>query len=84
MAAEGTINSIAAALAPYPFKECRIEDLAESGNIFCIAEPSGIGAPYFRDIRGIVFSKPVEHLTAHQVACLLLEAIIFRVTRIRA
>ena len=82
MAAEGTINSIAAALAPYPFKECRIEHLAESGDIFCIAEPSGIGAPYFRDIPGIVFSKPVEHLTANQVACLLLEAIIFRVVRI--
>lgn len=82
IAAEGTINSIAAALAPYPFKECRMEDMAASGNIFCIAEPSGIGAPYFRDIPGIVFSKPVEYLTKQQVACLLLEAIIFRVTRI--
>jgi glycerol kinase len=82
IAAEGTINSIAATLAPYPFNECRVEDLAVSDNIFCIAEPSGIGAPYFRDIPGIVFSQPVEHLTKHQVACLLLEAIIFRVTRI--
>jgi glycerol kinase len=82
IAAEGTLNSIAVALAPYPFKKCRIENLAASDTIFCIAEPSGIGAPYFRDIPGIVFSKPVEHLTKHQVACLLLEAIIFRVTRI--
>ena len=94
VAIEGTLNSIAAALAPYPVGECRIEDLF-SGEIFCLAEPSGIGAPYFASSRfaaclpdplhsdlGICFSQSVEHLTPHQIACLLLEGIIFRVARI--
>jgi glycerol kinase len=44
IAIEGTLNSIAVALAPYPAGVCRIEDLA-ANNIFCLAEPSGLGAP---------------------------------------
>jgi glycerol kinase len=80
-AVEGTLNSIGAALAPYPAGECRFEQLAETG-IFCLAEPSGIGAPYFRSDLGLVFSEPVERLTPHQLACLLMEGIVFRVARI--
>ena len=81
LAIEGTLNSLAAALAPYPVDECRIEDLAME-EIFCLAEPSGLGAPYFRNDIGIRFSRPTEHLTPRQIACLLLEGIIFRVARI--
>ena len=81
LAIEGTLNSIAAALAPYPVGECQIEDLF-SGDIFCLAEPSGLGAPYFRKNMGIQFSLSVAHLTQRQVAALLLEAVIFRVARI--
>lgn len=81
IAIEGTLNSLAAALAPYPVGECRIEDLARE-DIFCLAEPSGLGAPYFRDDLGIRFSRSPEHLTPRQIACLLLEGIIFRVARI--
>lgn len=81
-AIEGTINSIAAALAPYPYQDCRLENLAESVQLFCTCEPSGLGAPYFREASGIVFSAPVDHLSERQIACLLLEGIIFRVTRI--
>jgi len=81
LAIEGTLNSIAAALAPYPAGECRIEDLAAE-DIFCLAEPSGLGAPYFRDDIDIRFSKSVEHLVPRQIATLLLEGIIFRVARI--
>lgn len=80
-AIEGTLNSIAAALAPYPVDECSIGD-SVTGDIFCLAEPSGLGAPYFRGNIGIRFSRPVEHLTQRQVAGLLLEAVIFRVARI--
>lgn len=80
-AIEGTLNSIAAALVSYPVGECRIEDLF-SGDIFCLAEPSGLGAPYFRNDLGIRFSQPVEHLTPQRIAALLLEAVIFRVARI--
>ncbi|MBS0586982.1 MAG: carbohydrate kinase [Proteobacteria bacterium] len=80
-AVEGTINSIAAALAPYPAKDCRVEDLAQN-DIFCLAEPSGLGAPYFRNDWGIHFSASTAALSEQQVAALLLEAIIFRVTRI--
>ena len=93
-AIEGTLNSIAAALAPYPVGEYRIDDLAAT-EIFCLAEPSGLGAPYFvsrrfaaclpdplhRDI-GVQFSQSVEHLTPRQIAGLLLETVIFRVARI--
>jgi glycerol kinase len=82
MAIEGTINSIAVALAPYPFKKCRVEQLAEAERLFCIPEPNGIGAPYFHKHSGIVFSSSVEHLNPYQIGCLLLEGIIFRVTRI--
>ena len=81
IAIEGTLNSIAAALAPYPVSECRVEDLG-TNNIFCLAEPSGIGAPYFRKDLGLHFSESVAHLTQQQIAALLLEAIVFRVTRI--
>lgn len=80
-AIEGTLNSIAAALAPYPVRDCQSEDLATS-DIFCLAEPSGLGAPYFRNDLGLVFSQPIDSLTQQHVATLLLEAIIFRVARI--
>lgn len=80
-AIEGTLNSIAAALAPYPVKTCQAEDLATT-EIFCLAEPSGLGAPYFRDDWGVYFSQPTDQLTTQQIAALLLEAIIFRVAYI--
>jgi glycerol kinase len=80
LASEGTLNSIAAALAPYPSATCRVEDMA-SDDIFCLAEPSGLGAPYFRDL-GLTFSGPVEHLPAQRIAMLLQEGIVFRVARI--
>lgn len=80
-AIEGTLNSIAAALAPYPVGDCRVQDMANDG-IFCIAEPSGLGAPYFRNDLGVRFSEPVEHLSQQRIAALLLEAVIFRVVRI--
>lgn len=81
-AIEGTLNAIASALAPYPFKDCQIDELAMFSQIFCLAEPAGIGAPYFKPDLGMVFSEPVEELTPHQIAGLLLEGIIFRVARI--
>ena len=81
IALEGTLNSISAALAPYPLADCRVEDLAAM-DIFCLAEPSGLGAPYFRSDIGLYFSAPVDHLSPCQVVALLLEGIIFRVTRI--
>lgn len=80
-ASEGTLNSIAAALAPYPVDECRVEDLALD-NIYCLAEPSGLGAPYFRSDLAVRFSQPIEHLSQRRIASLLLEAVIFRVARI--
>jgi glycerol kinase len=80
-AIEGTLNSIAAALAPYPVEECRIEDMA-ADDIYCVAEPSGLGAPYFRQEIGIQFSQSVEHFPQRRIAALLLEAVIFRVARI--
>jgi glycerol kinase len=81
IAIEGTLNSIAAALADYPVAACCAQELA-GGDIFCIAEPSGLGAPYFRDGLGVRFSHPVAHLSPHQIGVLLLEGIIFRVARI--
>lgn len=81
LAIEGTLNSLAAALAPYPVSECRIEDFG-ADNIFCLAEPGGIGAPYFRSGLGLRFSESVEHLPPQRIAALLLEGIVFRVARI--
>jgi glycerol kinase len=80
-ATEGTLNSIAASLAPYPINECSAGDLGQD-DIFCIAEPSGMGAPYFRGDLGIRFSQSVEHLSKYHIAVLLQEAVIFRVVRI--
>lgn len=79
-ACEGTLNSIAAALAPYPAADCRAEELA-SDDIFCLAEPSGLGAPYFRKDIGLTFSASVEGLPPRRIAVLLLEGIVFRVAR---
>ena len=81
IAIEGTLNSIAAALVPYPVADCRLAEMGAE-DIFCLAEPSGLGAPYFRNDLGLQFSAPIEHLAPDQIACLLLEAIIFRVVRI--
>ena len=81
LAVEGTLNSIAAALEPYPFGQCSVADLAVD-DIFCVAEPSGLGAPYFRGDIGIRFSGPVAQLPPQRIAALLLEAVIFRVARI--
>ncbi|MEQ1813766.1 MAG: FGGY family carbohydrate kinase [Candidatus Nitrotoga sp.] len=81
-ACEGTLNSIAVALAPYPVNECTLEKDVALKEIFCLAEPSGMGAPYFRADIGLTFSQSTEHLPDKQIATLLLEAIIFRVTRI--
>ena len=81
LAIEGTLNSIADALVPYPINECQTTDLATQ-NTFCLAEPSGIGAPYFRNDIGLRYSSSIDHLTPRQIAALLLEAIIFRVARI--
>lgn len=80
-ASEGTLNSIAAALASCPVDECRVEELA-SDDIYCLAEPSGLGAPYFRSDLVITFSEPVGHLPAQRIALLLQEGIIFRVAKI--
>lgn len=80
-AAEGTLNSIAAALADYPVSACRVEELAND-DIFCLAEPSGLGAPFFRGDLGLIFSAPVEHLSRQRIGVLLLEGIIFRVVLI--
>lgn len=81
LASEGTLNSIAAALAPYPADACRVEELA-GDDIFCLAEPSGLGAPYFRGDVGVTYSEAVDHLPPQHIALLLLEGIIFRVARI--
>jgi len=81
LATEGTINSIASAFSSYPVAQCRAEDLA-CNDIYCLAEPSGLGAPYFRNDLGIVFSQPVTHLLPLQIAALFLESVIFRVARI--
>lgn len=82
IAIEGTLNSITAALQPYSLKACKFENLAEIDNIYCLAEPSGLGAPFFRSDIGLKFSKPVDHLSQSQIANLLLEGIIFRVALI--
>lgn len=81
IACEGTLNSIAAALADYPVTECQIDDLA-TNDIFCLSEPSGVGAPYFRSDLGVQYSHSIDNLSRRQVAALLLEGIIFRVARI--
>jgi glycerol kinase len=80
-AAEGTLNSIAAALKDHPVESCRIGEMA-TDDIFCLAEPSGLGAPYFRRDLGLMFSEPVGHLSAQRIAVLLQEGIVFRVARI--
>jgi len=80
-AIEGTLNSIADALAPYPVSECALDDFARD-NVYCIAEPSGLGAPYFRGDITLFFSEPILHMSQRRVAVLLLEAIVFRVARI--
>ncbi len=81
MACEGTLNSIAEALAGYQVEGCSPDELA-SDDIYCVAEPSGLGAPYFRRDIGSRFSESVDHLDRHRIALLLQEGIIFRVARI--
>jgi len=81
-AIEGTINSITAVLQSTPYRSCRVEDLAYFPDLFCIAEPNGIGAPFFRSELGVMFSKSIDQLSQKQRVCCLLEAIVFRVALI--
>lgn len=81
LAVEGTLNSTAAALAPYPAAEVGFAELAQH-DIFALAEPSGLGAPYFRKTLGLTFSASITHLNEREIAALLLEAIIFRISKI--
>ncbi len=81
LAIEGTLNATATALAPYPAAEVSFTELA-CQDIFALAEPSGLGAPYFRKHLGLTFSAPVTHLSEREIAALLLEAIIFRISKI--
>ena len=80
-ACEGTLNSISAALSPYRTQDCAAGELGND-DIHCLAEPSGLGAPYFRGDLGITFSAPVGDLPPRRIALLLQEGIIFRVARI--
>lgn len=93
-AIEGTLNSVASVLTHYPAGACTLEDLA-ANDIYCISEPNGMGAPFFVHRQfascfpdphhvdlGVQFSDSVAHLSPRQIAALLLEAVIFRVTRI--
>lgn len=80
LAVEGTLNSTAAALAPYPAAEVGFADLAQH-DIFALAEPSGLGAPYFKKSLGLTFSASITHLNEREIAALLLEAIIFRISK---
>ncbi|MGB7649688.1 MAG: FGGY family carbohydrate kinase [Gallionella sp.] len=80
LAVEGTLNSTAAALAPYPAADVGFADLAQH-DIFALAETSGLGAPYFRQDLGLTFSASITHLNKHEIAALLLEAIIFRISK---
>lgn len=81
LAVEGTLNSIAAALAPYAVAEIEYANFA-THDIYALAEPSGLGAPYFKKHLGLQFSRSVAHLAHRDIAALLLEAVIFRVARI--
>jgi len=81
LAVEGTLNSVAAALAPYPVAEVHYDDLAKL-DIYALAEPAGLGAPYFNQRLGLQFSASVAAATPQDIAALLLEAVIFRVARI--
>jgi len=54
-AIEGTLNSIAAALAPYPVGECGIEELGE-GAVFCVPSPAAWGAILSRRHRPDLFT----------------------------
>lgn len=81
LAVEGTLNSVAAALAPYPVEKVHLDDLAQR-EIYALAEPSGLGAPYFNKRLGLQFSASVSAATPQDIASLLLEAVIFRVARI--
>ncbi|MDH2918027.1 MAG: FGGY family carbohydrate kinase [Sideroxydans sp.] len=80
LAVEGTLNSTAAALAPYPAAEVSFAELAQH-DIFALSEPSGVGAPYFKKSLGLTFSASIAHLNEPEIAALLLEAIIFRISK---
>lgn len=80
-ALEGTINSVSTALSAYPSKACTAADLGSLPTL-ALAEPSGLGAPYFRPELTTRYSQPTDGLSPQQMAVLHLESILFRVTRI--
>ncbi len=79
---EGTVNSFAPTLEKYPVGQCDFSGLAEIENVMCIAEPSGIGAPYYRADIGQTFSGPVIGLNKKVVTALLIEGFVFRINQI--
>lgn len=81
-ALEGTLNSIGRALDMYACQDCSLDADERLTDYFCIAEPSGLGAPFFRDDIKLCFSKAIQDLSSRQVSLLVVEAVIFRIKQI--
>lgn len=81
-ALEGTLNSIGRALRLYSCQKCRLVEDLDLKDYYCVAEPSGLGAPFFREDIKLRFSNSVTHLSSGQTSILIVEAIIFRIKQI--
>ena len=81
-ALEGTLNSIGRALRMYSCQKCLLSEHLDLKDYYCVAEPSGLGAPFFREDIKLRFSRSVTHLSSRQQSVLIVEAIIFRIKQI--
>lgn len=81
-ALEGTINSIGPALSKYAWLNFTLCEDQSLSDIYSISEPSGLGAPFYRDDIKMQFSKSISHLDDPQIAQLVLQGVVFRVKQI--
>lgn len=81
-AVEGTINSIGRALKTFTCQNLSISKQKVLKDYYCVPEPSGLGAPFFREDIKLCFSQSVENLSSEQISGLIIEGVIFRVKQI--
>ena len=81
-AVEGTINGIGTTLASAPRATLTTTTQDPVPGVFCSAESSGLGAPFWRANVPVAFSRPETNLNAANHRRVIIEGIVFRVAGI--
>lgn len=80
-ALEGTVNGIVTALSGLEGIEVPMPSTDPVSDIFCLPDTSGLGSPYWLAEMPAVISKPPSELSPAGLKQVILEGIVFRISR---